>query len=383
MTQPQTKTSSRAQQFLLGHGTGADPQQLVRHCLEQIGPIPERANLGFIYASDALARDLEGILSLLKQASGIDAWVGTVGMAISVTAHEYYDQPALAVLIGEFPQGSYRLVPSLTTDTESFARTQDAWLREQATPFGIVHGDPSNPSTPELIERLAEATNAFLVGGITSSQSDQTQISGALCEGGISGVLFAPEVEVATSHTQGCTPIGAKHRITESERNIVVELDSRPALDVFKDDIGDILAKDLNRVAGYIFAGLPIAGSDTGDYLVRNLVGIDTGRKLIAIGDYVPEGGQLMFCRRDGNSARQDMLRMLGELKRRVDGRTIRGGVYYSCLGRGRYQFGEESQELKLIQSELGDFPLVGFFANGEVFHNRLYGYTGVLTLFL
>jgi small ligand-binding sensory domain FIST len=31
----------------------------------------------------------------------------------------------------------------------------------------------------------------------------------------------------------------------------------------------------------------------------------------------------------------------------------------------------------------LGDFPLVGFFANGEIFHDRLYGYTGVPAVFL
>ncbi|MGH8743735.1 MAG: FIST C-terminal domain-containing protein [Burkholderiales bacterium] len=54
-----------------------------------------------------------------------------------------------------------------------------------------------------------------------------------------------------------------------------------------------------------------------------------------------------------------------------------------SCLGRGENMFGANSEELRLIQKTLGDFPLVGFFANGEISHNRLYGYTGVLTLFI
>jgi small ligand-binding sensory domain FIST len=60
----------------------------------------------------------------------------------------------------------------------------------------------------------------------------------------------------------------------------------------------------------------------------------------------------------------------------------IRGGVYYSCLRRGRNMFGAPNRELGLIRDTLGDFPLVDFFANGEISHNRLYGYTGVLTLF-
>ena len=89
-----------------------------------------------------------------------------------------------------------------------------------------------------------------------------------------------------------------------------------------------------------------------------------------------------MFCRRDGDSAREDMRRMLRDLSRRAGG-NIRGGVYFTCLGRGRYQFGEHSEELQMIREELGDFPLTGFYANGEISHNRLYGYTGVLTLFL
>jgi small ligand-binding sensory domain FIST len=135
-------------------------------------------------------------------------------------------------------------------------------------------------------------------------------------------------------------------------------------------------------VAGYIFAALPIPGSDTGDYLVRNLIGIDPQEKLLAIGDDLEEDAQLMFCRRDRAAAREDMERMLDDLGKRTKG-NIRGGVYYSCLGRGRNQFGEDSEELQLISDRLGDFPLVGFFANGEISHNRLYGYTGVLTLFI
>ena len=36
----------------------------------------------------------------------------------------------------------------------------------------------------------------------------------------------------------------------------------------------------------------------------------------------------------------------------------------------------------RLIRETLGDFPLIGFFANGEISRDRLYGHTGVLTLF-
>jgi small ligand-binding sensory domain FIST len=76
------------------------------------------------------------------------------------------------------------------------------------------------------------------------------------------------------------------------------------------------------------------------------------------------------------------MSRMLDDLARRSHGRIL-GGLYFSCLGRGRNQFGNDSDELKMIRDRLGEFPLAGFFANGEISHDRLYGYTGVLTLFV
>lgn len=59
-----------------------------------------------------------------------------------------------------------------------------------------------------------------------------------------------------------------------------------------------------------------------------------------------------------------------------------KAGVYFSCVGRGANLFSPDSRELKLTQQELSTFPMVGFYTDGEISHNRLYGYTGVLTFF-
>ena len=121
------------------------------------------------------------------------------------------------------------------------------------------------------------------------------------------------------------------------------------------------------------------------DRLLRReaLIGIDPDSGAIAIGEHVAPGDRVMFCRRDHDSAVSDMRRMLADLKKRAGASPIQGGLYFSCCARGPNQFGPDDAELKLISEELGDFPLVGFFANGEISNNRLYGYTGVLTLFL
>ncbi len=370
------------QRFLCGHAGGEDAVRLIDDCLTQIGPLPAEANFGFVYATDALAPDLEGVVEKLRLATGIERWTGTVGVGISATGREYYDEPALAVMLASFPESAMLAVPSQRDGVDGFIDAAGDWLRCDEFHFGILHADPTNPAMPQLIDALAERTpGAFFVGGLTSSSGANLQVLDGVTEGGVSGVLFSSEVPVVSGHTQGCTPIAGKHVVTSCERNILIELDGRPALDVLKEDAGEVIAKDLQRIAGYIFAAIPIAGSDTGDYMVRNLLGIDVDDGLVAIGEIVGHGQEIMFCRRDGNSAREDLLRMLADIRGRL-GAEPKGAVYYSCLGRGRYQFGDDSEELKFIRDELGDIPLVGFFANGEIFHNRLYGYTGVLTVF-
>ena len=218
------------------------------------------------------------------------------------------------------------------------------------------------------------------MGGLASSRGDLPQIAGRVTEGGLSGVLFASDQLVVAGLTQGCTPIGPLRRITEAEETVIKSIDDRPALEVLKEDIGELLSRDLKRIGGYIYVSFPIAAKDTGDYLVRNLVGIDQQHGWIQVAELADAGMAMSFCRRDHQSANKDLKRMLEDVSRRA-GEVPRAGLYYSCIARGQHLFGPNSEEIKEIQATFGDIPLVGFFANGEISNNRLYGYTGVLTL--
>ncbi len=287
-------------------------------------------------------------------------------------------------MLGHFPDDSFSVFTKINDNFEEFSRTHQSWASNKRAMFGIVHGDPRNNAMANLIFQISERLgDGFLVGGLTSSRHQHLQIADTVVEGGLSGVLFSSNMEVMTRLTQGCSPLGPRHQITESSNNIVIRIDGRPALEVLKEDIGKELAQDLNKIAGYIFVGLPIRGSDTGDYVVRNIIGIDPDHKLLAIGDKIDPGMPIMFTRRDAQAAKEDFFKMLNNLKRRLKGRQPKGGVYHSCVGRGAHLFGKKSQEMKTIQKVLGDFPLVGFFANGEIYYQRLYGYTGILSLFL
>ncbi|MBI3044468.1 MAG: FIST C-terminal domain-containing protein [Betaproteobacteria bacterium] len=365
--------------FRYGHEAGKSWREAADSCIAQLGQGP--ASLGFLYATDLLADHLGDILALFKGRTGVPHWVGTVGLGVCASGREYLDEPAIAAMVGDFEPDTFRVFSGVS----SAADVDNVALKcgGAAPNFAIVHADPYNRDVAELVNKLAgKVESGFLVGGLTSSRRQNLQIADGLVEGGLSGVSFSDSVTVATRLTQGCSPLGTQHEVTACQQNVIVSLDGRPALDVFKEDVGEGLARDLNRIGGQVFAGLPIAGSDTGDYVVRNLVGIDPSNRLIAIAELLQQGSSLLFCRRDTRTANEDMARMLESIRQGLFSRP-RGGIYYSCVGRGASLFGPNSEELKMVRDALGEFPLVGFFCNGEISHNRLYGYTGVLTLFL
>lgn len=366
--------------FRYAHAAADDWRGAVDQVIDGLGS--GAGTLGLVYVTDAVNANVDDIIDALRETTDVPHWVGAVGIGICATGVEYYDQPAIAAMITDLPTETFRVFPPVVEDLRAFDAAQVAWLGN-ATPYlGLVHADPGNAETESLLTQLAARTaTGFLVGGMASAHDQALVIAERAAKGGIAGVMFTDAVGIQTNLTQGCTPIGPHRRITEVQRNILVTLDNRPALDVFIEDIGEDLAQDISQVGGLIFAGLPIQGSDTGDYLVRNLLGVDMNQKLLAIGELVETGQEIMFCRRDADSAQEDLSRMLAHLKSRLDG-PPRGGIYVSCLGRGVNLFGEEGIELEQIRMELGDFPLVGFYANGEVSRDRLYGYTGVLTLF-
>ena len=368
------------QSFLSATSIETSWQKAADDLLQQIGNIPAETNFAFIYATDAFAIELSRLLEELKQKTNIKNWVGSVGKGICSNNQEIYQQAAVTVMLADFPENSFTIFSGM--ENAPAASTDTFGLK-----LALIHGDPRNGLVSEHIQNLPEKIgNGYLVGGITSSSNHFFQVANEITEGDISGIVFDEDLQILTGLTQGCTPItaaGETHTVTECDHHIAISIDKRPALDVFKEEIGDVLARNIDRAAGYIFAAFPIKGSDTGDYLVRDIIGIDTENRHLAIADNMEADSAIIFCKRDGQTAIQDMQRMLNDIKKRIGNQHAKGALYISCVGRGKNLFGENSEELKMITEVLGDIPIAGFYANGEIAGNQLYGYTGVLTIFL
>ena len=426
--------------FPYGHATHPQWQMAAGLVLAQLRAhraMPGYANaptLGLLYITDHYAKEAQNILDHISaELPDITDWSGTVGVGIASNNVEYFDEPALAVMLCELPHDQYRVFSGVSPLPSVASGRFNAHT-------ALVHADARTPDVAELIDEMAQRTDSgYVFGGLASSRSDTVQfaLSGhgnvkgqgaasGVFHGGLSGVAFARDpaggMTLMSRVTQGCQPVSNHHEITACEGNVVTGLDGQPALDVMLaelkvslDQPREALAKVRTTLVGLSrpedrpndanLTRIHHAGQFGADVLVRHVIGLDPVRKGIAIADMPVVGMQLAFCERNAQAARADLIRICAEIREELEpeemtlqtatalnaseaqsaphpARRIAGAIYVSCSGRGGPHFGAPSAELQIVRRALGDVPLVGFFAGGEIARHHVYGYTGVLTVF-
>jgi small ligand-binding sensory domain FIST len=330
-------------------------------------------SLGFVYVTDRLKSDLGTVVEKLREKTGVKDWVGTVGFGVIAGRSATYNEPAIAAMISTWSESAYKLYEGIPTEpfsTDMFGMST-----------AIVHVDPRNRHFDDLLKSLATASQAYLLGGLTASRTKlYDQVAGAITQGGISGIILSPEVQVAIGVSQGCSAIGPIRTITDTFEGLVATIDGEPALQALLNDLSVTPDSDLRVLLQALHVGLPVPQCDTGDYVVRNIAGIDTERGYVAVADNIEVGQKMFFCRRNREAATKDLTAMVQKLHARSS--APRGALYVSCCARGPNMFESAAEEVELVQSILGDIPMIGFYANGEIAGDRIYGYTGVLALF-
>ena len=396
-------------------------------------------SLGLLYITDHYADEAAQLLEFMsQQLPEVKAWSGTIGIGVAANNAEYFDEPALSVLLCDIAPEQWRIFSGV-------APIPRKGLGDFVAQTALVHADEFTPDLSDVLDEMAQRTGTgYLFGGVTASRGPRVQFaldllrehqqqsrSGdatGLLQGGLSGVAFGLEVQCISRVTQGCRPIAPWGVVTASQDNLVLEIDGVPALDALLETLGVTLEGDTQpamQAVNQTMAGLLDAGMrqphNTGqfgaDTRVRHIVGLDGSRRGVALADQVEVGMHLAFCQRNVAAARADLMRICAEIReelspeelepaplessseargasapapgtpgagvRRQTGRRICGAIYVSCSGRGGPHFGGPSAELQIVRHALGDVPLAGFFAGGEIAHHHLYGYTGVLTVFV
>jgi small ligand-binding sensory domain FIST len=370
--------------FLSATATGSSAANAVAEAVHALKGRVSPDSLGFAYVTEPFVDDLDAVLAALRDATGVVHWTGCAASGVCGSKVEYHgSRGAVSIMLAELAPDSFRILPCIRQPEDVDDSPLDDWDNAVRPLLGLVHGDPRNAAVHDLVTLLPEALDCYLVGGMSAAPGGPAQVADEKCGGGLSGVLISGAVPVAVGLTQGCRPIGPPRQITGMDGDWIAAIDGRPAIDILRDDLGPEGFANLRQLGGLIHAALPVEGSDTKDYVVRNLVAVDPHAGRIGISADLTEGERIMFVRRDADAAEEDLRRMIRRLTARA-GTPPRGAIYVSCLARGPNMFGDDGQsELSIVAEELGDIPLTGFFANGEINNNRLYAYTGVLTLFL
>ena len=241
----------------------------------------------------------------------------------------------------------------------------------------LAHLNETAPGVPVLGGQASgglEAGRNFLVSG------------GEILRDGAVGVVLTRGPAVSWLVSQGCRPLGETYAVTRAERNVIFELAGVPALRRLE----EAYAGASPREQLLMRRGLHIGQAMTelkpelsrGDFLIRNVMGIDPATGAIVISDMVEVGQTVQFQVRDAESAREDLRLMLARERER-DERPVVGALLFSCNGRGEALFGTKHHDIGAVQAAFGPVPVAGFFANGELGpvagRNFVHGFTASL----
>ncbi|MBM3946953.1 MAG: hypothetical protein FJ315_06090 [SAR202 cluster bacterium] len=352
----------------------------------------------FLFATTHYGSAWPALLATAQQTAGARSLVGCSGMGVLTSAGEIEGGPAVAVMA--LDSDSVRVVPYLARPTETDNDLSRSILREvggraQEGSLLMALPDVFNLRPAQLVQQLsAGLADVPIVGGAASGEASSPQtfqwLNNQVSSRGVAGALVWGDFSLAIGVAQGCTPIGQPSIITKAQANVIMEIAGRPALQAIRETLETLPAEEVERAKGSLFAGLVIDEKQDlhgrGDFLIRNIAGVDPKSGAVAVGEIVRPGQTFQLHLRDGRSAREDMEMTLVKLAEVTRDNPPSFGLYFNCLGRGKGLYGELNHDVEAINQALGDVPIVGFFGNAELApvrgRNLVHNYTGVLVLF-
>jgi small ligand-binding sensory domain FIST len=350
-------------------------------------------DLAFLFVAPQFEEELESIVQSANANLGEGLLLGCVAGGVIGASREVEDAPAIAAWAATLPGVTIRPF-ALTFEEEEEHAVFDG-LEEVPTTAPdsvlVMLADPFTFPAHLLLDHLNEHAPGLPIvggmasGGITLGRTRLIQDEDIVREGAVGAILEGAHGASALV-SQGCRPVGETFAITRAERNIVFELGGQPALK----RIEELYATASERDQLLMRRGLHVGQATTelkselgrGDFVIRNLVGVDRDNGSISISDMAEIGQTIQFQVRDADSARDDLRETL-ELERLS---PVAGALLFSCNGRGKGLFGQPDHDVNAVREALGDIPVAGFFAAGELGpvggRNFVHGFTASMLLF-
>ena len=384
-------------EFLVSTSTDSDLRRAVEQvCGEMRAFKSEPPDLAVVYISHHHAEHWGNLANELAEKLKPKNLIGCSAESVVETMNELEEKQGFVVWCA-WMNGA-----NLTPLRLGFEKTPDGgaivgWPDEleQEWPSGAVMlllADPFTFPADYLLERVNEDhAGAMVVGGMASGASEpgvnrlfyqnETLTDGAV------GIMFDESARIKTIVSQGCRPIGDPLVITKADRNIVEQLGGVSALQRLEAVFHELPTHEQLLVQRGLLVGRVMTEYqdqfEAGDFLIRNVLGVDREAGAIAIADYVRPGQTIQFHVRDELAAHRDLELLLRRQKKQM---VAKAGLLFTCNGRGSRMFSEPSHDASTIGAELGSVPLAGFFAQGEIGpiagKNLLHGFTASLALF-
>ncbi|HEY9832524.1 MAG TPA: FIST N-terminal domain-containing protein [Stenomitos sp.] len=371
-------------------------------------------DLGLVFISSAYASEYSRLMPLLREQLSVPVLIGCGGSGIiginsQGETQEIEGEPALSLSLAHLPDVKVQAFHIPGDGLPDLDSPPNAWVDligvpPQEEPQFILLADPFS-AINDLLQGLDFAyPGSSKVGGMTSAGAMGVQ-SGLFCNyqlhrEGTVGVALSGNIVLETIVAQGCRPIGQTYQVTACERNIVLELatqdniekssseiESRRPLEVLRDLLQSLTEEDRQLAQHSLFVG--VARDEFkqklghGDFLIRNLLGVDPRVGAIAIGDRVRPGQRIQFHLRDARTSEEDLELLLQRYQKDSSLTTeAAGALMFACLGRGKGLYGKPDFDSQLFGRYLSNIQLSGFFCNGEIGpvggSTFLHGYTSV-----
>jgi small ligand-binding sensory domain FIST len=356
-------------------------------------------SLGLVFMSPRFFEDAGRVLDLLRVHARVPLLVGCSSQGLIAGGQEHEDHAGLVLGLYHLPGADLR--PFHFTQAQVEEGTGPAYWQGATTVAPetcngwLVFADPFHLDAERWLRQWNEAYPGVpIVGGLASGLAEESRtqvyLNGEVQESGGVAVAFRGGVRLANVISQGCTPIGESWTITRAEEQCIHEIGSRPAYQVLVETFNALPAGEQQKARGNLFLGLAmneyLEEFQRGDFLIRNLIGVDPRTGGVYVGASPRTGQTVQFQRRDAAAATEDMALLLGRARSELQDTTIYGGCLCCCNGRGQRLFGGPHHDASLVQQSLGPFGLSGFFCNGEIGpvgkRNFLHGYTASLAVF-
>jgi small ligand-binding sensory domain FIST len=324
--------------------------------------------------------------------------VGCSGGGVIGGGREIEQVPGFAVLAAVLPNVTVSAVHLDAEDMPDPRAPSAAWcdrlgIANDASPSLVLLPDPFTCPVGGLIGALDRAfPEAAKIGGIASggTMPGQTVLyAGQSCYGTGAVVLaLQGNLVLDTLVAQGCRPIGMPLFVTRCERNVIQELDGRSPSAVVQELYDSLGERDRALMRSSLFLGIVMEEHkeiySQGDFLVRNIVGLDAQTGAMALAAEVPKNGVVQFHLRDAETSADDLAALLFRYNSERD--PPAGALLFSCLGRGQHLYGRPDHDSSALRTLVGPVPIGGFFCNGEIGpvqgRTYLHGYTSAFAMF-